>query len=104
MRASWVPIRYSAFWDIPRTFVCQLGGHLYLFDCQFDPAADEYSENYEVYRVPPDKAHLVENATWTELLESHNARVGSIAVAKIGFQGRPFEVANVERAREELDI
>lgn len=48
----WLPIRYRDFYDVPRAFVVEYEGSLYLFDCPFDSHADEYPPNYSVYRLP----------------------------------------------------
>jgi hypothetical protein len=48
----WIAIKYRDFWDIPRIFFVEQGGQLYLFDCKFDRALDDYPETYEVFLMP----------------------------------------------------
>ena len=54
---AFIPIQYRGFYDMPRAFVAEHGGSLFLFDCSFDDSADEYSERYKIYRlhISPDQ-------------------------------------------------
>ena len=39
---TWANIQYRDFYDVPRIFVADYQGRLYLFDCPFDEALDDY--------------------------------------------------------------
>lgn len=50
-----VPInfRYGEFWDVPRIFVVEHEGQLWLFDCPFSDELDDYPDEYAVYLLDP---------------------------------------------------
>jgi hypothetical protein len=44
-------IKYFSYWDVPRTFVFERDGQLFLLTSEFDDALDEYPDDYEVFVV-----------------------------------------------------
>lgn len=62
----YVPIHYREFSDIPRIFTVRDVSGLYLFDCPFDNAIDEYPSEYWVYRLPAATA-IPDTGSWDHL-------------------------------------
>lgn len=50
--AQWFHAEYRDFHDFPRMMVCTGTPGTFLFNSRLDPATGEYSDNYEVYRLP----------------------------------------------------
>lgn len=50
--AHWLNAEYRDFYDVPRMMVCTSAAGTYLFLSRFDSVTDDYSDTYEVYRVP----------------------------------------------------
>jgi hypothetical protein len=63
-RMSWLPIKYRDFYDIPRAFVVEWKGDIYFFDCPFDAQADEYPDEYTVYRLRAETVQNLEDIPW----------------------------------------
>lgn len=82
--ASWLPIRYRDFYDVPRAVVVEFRGTLYLFDSLFDPDIDDYESVYTVYRLSDGMRDEIDTISWTDL-GHRGARVGSVQVAKVKF-------------------
>lgn len=61
---SWLPIKYRDFSDIPRAFVVEHDGDLYFFDCPFDADADEYPDEYVVYRLRAENSYAQDRIPW----------------------------------------
>ena len=64
---AWLPIRYRDFYDVPRAFVVEHRGSIYLFDCPFDDNADEYPAHYRVYRLSEHFMSSLDKGTWSDL-------------------------------------
>lgn len=81
---QWATIQYRDFYDVPRIFVTNHQGQLYLFDCPFDDALDDYPDSYRVYQLPAlTEAELA--GSW-ENLPSRALRVlGTVAVTDVQF-------------------
>ncbi len=79
-----IPIRYRDFYDVPRVFAVVHSDEVYLFDCPFDEAADEYPTLYEVYRLLPGSEHLLEEAAWPAAA-ALGEPVGRVDVARVVF-------------------
>ena len=78
------PINYRDFWDYPRIFFVEDGGRLYLFDCQFDGATEDYPDDYQIFRMPPltDADYA---GSWAPLWERATARLGTVQVSEVTF-------------------
>jgi len=50
---QWISADYRDFHVVPRMMVCTCNIGTFLFQSRFDPRADEYTDHYEVYRLPP---------------------------------------------------
>lgn len=48
--SEWLPIRYVDFYDVPRLFAVEAEPVL-LFESRFDDEADEYAEQFRVFRL-----------------------------------------------------
>src|SRR5687767_3670420 len=81
---GWAPIRYLGFWDVPLNFFVRHNGALYLFDCAFDEAIDDYAPAYQVYLMP-EIAEEELPKDWTTLPARAVRRVGEIPVTKVQF-------------------
>ena len=80
----WVPIRYREFYDIPRLFLAEHAGAVYVFDCPFDERADEYPEHYRVYQLPAEIAAAADAASWEGLAHA-GTFVGEVPVGAVHF-------------------
>lgn len=49
----WLYAEYRDFYGVPRTIVCAATTGTFLFLSRFDSDTSEYSDHYEVYRLPP---------------------------------------------------
>jgi hypothetical protein len=65
----WLPITHRDFYDIPRAVLVQYEGETYLLDCPFDEQADEYPDDFAVYRLPQEvaEAALTPTSSWLNL-------------------------------------
>jgi hypothetical protein len=80
----WTPIRYLGFWDVPLNFFVRHKGALYLFDCPFDEAVEDYAQAYQVYLMPEIPEEELPK-DWTTLPARAIRRVGDIPVEKVQF-------------------
>jgi hypothetical protein len=81
---EWIPIKYLGFWDVPRNFLVRHEGTLYLFDCPFIEADDDYSTSYAVYLMPdlsPDEY----DEDWSALPRRAIRKIGDVVVADVRF-------------------
>lgn len=79
-----VPISYREFWDVPRIFLAEEDGQLYLFDCPFDEATEDYPDEYRVYLMP----HLTEPelaGSWAGLHRKAVREVGTVPISRVAF-------------------
>lgn len=81
---AWLPITYREFYDVPRMFVVERDGALYLFDSAFDEMLDDYSPHYLVYGLPEDAREAVQADSWAELSKC-GTMVGQVAVDDVAF-------------------
>mgnify|MGYP001260955968 CR=1 FL=1 len=79
---TWLPITYRDFHDVPRAFVVQRNGDLYFFDCPFDPAVDDYPDEYTVYRLPEEFARDKDHIPWDNPSASGKV-VGRLPIAAV---------------------
>jgi hypothetical protein len=78
------PIRYAAFYDVPRVFALEHNGSMYLFDCPFDEQADDYPDKYDIYRIPAATFESMAGLSWQELLNA-GKHVGHCKVSDVHF-------------------
>ena len=64
---SWLRIKYRDFYDVPRAIVVRYRGAVYFFDCPFDDKADEYPDEYTVYRLPSELEPTLGRISWVDL-------------------------------------
>jgi len=81
--ASRLPIQYRDFYDVPRVFLVEFKQRRLLFESRFDDAADEYSDDYNVYLLsevnPSDLS-----GSW-EHLATRGRPIGRVPVSRIAF-------------------
>ncbi|HET6576320.1 MAG TPA: hypothetical protein VFG68_22150 [Fimbriiglobus sp.] len=92
---EWVPIRYRGFWDVPRIFLARFGGQLFLFDCPFSEALDDYPEVYTIYTLP-DFADDDIPQDWTTLPARATRTLGTVPVAVVRFDPTRRKAIGVE--------
>ena len=90
-----IPIRYLGFWDVPRNFLVRHEGELYLFDCPFNEADDDYSASYAVYLLPELSPAEIES-DWSALPGKAIRKVGDVAVADVRFDPTRRKAVGVE--------
>lgn len=81
---AWIPIRYRDFYDIPRAFIVEREGSLFLFDGAFDESIDEYPDRFQVYRLRADVADVLDATSWHGL-EANGTLIGEVPVADVRF-------------------
>jgi hypothetical protein len=78
------PITYRDFWDVPRIFVAQRRGAVFLFDCAFDDKTEDYPSSYRVYLLPnlgdEDLA-----GSWDKLHLRAHRFLGEVPIASVRF-------------------
>jgi hypothetical protein len=91
----WTPIRYRDFYDVPRIFLVQTGDALYLFDCRFDAAKDDYEETYEIFLMPGlQDQDLIES--WEGLSARAKKSLGKVNVSEVEFDPSRRKQINLE--------
>ena len=80
----WTPIRYRDFYDVPRIFLVRGGDRLFLFDCPFDSAEDEYGKTFKVYLMPnlPDDMLA---GSWEDLAAKAERLLGEVPTSEVEF-------------------
>lgn len=92
---QWATIQYRDFYDVPRIFITNYQGQLYLFDCPFDDELDDYQDSYRVYHLPAlTEAEL--EGSWKHLPERASRLLGIIPVTEVQFD--PTKRARVNTA------
>ena len=79
-----IPIRYRDFWDVPRIFVAEYDGGLYLFDSRFDKTVEDYLEFYDVYLMPSfgESDYL---GSWAEHPQKAICKLGVVPIDSVRF-------------------
>jgi len=77
-------IKYFSFWDVPRTFVFEQAGKVYVLASEFDDDLDEYPDDYEVF-VVSGIANLSAVSDWKSIEPLPKIRVGKVPVAAVNF-------------------
>ena len=81
---NWATIQYRDFYDVPRIFVTNYQGQLYLFDCPFNDELDDYPDSYRVYQLPALAAADFEGS-WEHLPALASHWLGMIPVSEVQF-------------------
>lgn len=87
-------IEYRDFYDVPRIFVVNHRGTVYLFDCPFDQELDEYPDIYKVFVLPPGSYSDL-SRSWDDLASRATAYLGEVPVKSVQFDSTK---------RREIDI
>jgi hypothetical protein len=84
--SQWLPITYRGFYDIPRAVHVEYKGDSYPLDCPFDERADEYPDDFAVYRLPEATAKASQEPTssWIDLAKS-GTLPGRVPVEQVRF-------------------
>jgi len=81
---KWIPIEYRDFWDVPRIFITRYQGKLFLFDCAFDEATEDFPDFYQVYLLP--NLDLKDPAnSWPQLSSRAIHCFGKVPIEKVRF-------------------
>ena len=86
---------YRGFYDLPRIFMARTAAGLFLFDCRFDPGADEYSETYKVYLMPPIEDKDLP-ADWDDLSAKASRLLGQIRTSEVKFDATVRRGVNLD--------
>ena len=81
---EFIPIRYADFYDVPRVFVAEHAGSVYVFNCPFDDNADEYGTSYTIHRVRAATLANTVSMSWSELV-ALGEPVGQCKVSEVRF-------------------
>ena len=93
---EFIPISYSAFWNVPSSFITQYKSDVYLFfRDDFDEALDDYPPNYEVY-ICNDTAFedAVRKDCWTPECFKNRTFIGEIATERVIFDWTKRKAVN----------
>ena len=77
------PIKYFSFWDVPRTFVFESDGKVYLLTSEFDDEAEEYPNEYEVFVIPDHNLSSVTD--WKSVEPLPTMRIGRGSISSVSF-------------------
>ena len=82
---GWLPIQqYRDFWDVPRMFLVEFAGNVFLFDCAFDEEREDFNTAYEVYQLPLlSETDL--KASWAKLPSRPVRELGIVPVSTVTF-------------------
>lgn len=82
--ADRIPFTYGEFYDVPRMIRFSFEGEWYFLRSEFDEGADEYSDFYDIYRLPfrTEEEIAADPHYWANL--GDEARLGRIGVADLG--------------------
>lgn len=79
-----IPFTYGGFWDVPRYIFCQIDGKHLLLQSEFDDDLDEYSADYQVFKLPsPFQAGSL--FSWRSFPLSEAKLIGTIPVTSMEF-------------------
>ena|SRR5438105_4421716 len=79
-----VPIQYRDFWDVPRIFLVDHKGHLFLFDCPFDDVVEDYATEYRIYVLPTlDPTELT--GSWAGLSKKAERFLRKVPIGRVCF-------------------
>ncbi len=77
-------IRYFSFYDVPRTFIFERDGKIYLLECEFDDDLDNYPDQYELSIVQSDRMFSqLEN--WKSIEPLPKTPLGKVPVSSVHF-------------------
>jgi hypothetical protein len=79
-------IKYFSFWDVPRTFVFERDGRLYLLTSEFDDEIDDYPNQYEVF-VLSGIEYLSAVSEWNSIEPLSKTFLGAVPVSSVLFDG-----------------
>lgn len=90
-----IPIKYREFYDIPRMFVVSYHGQIYLFDCPFNEAKDEYPSHYDVHSLPSLTAKDLEGS-WAGLTSRAVSKIAEVSIEEVKFDGTLRDAVDAE--------
>jgi hypothetical protein len=91
----WTPIKYRDFYDIPRIFLAEILGRVFLFDCPFNEEKDEYEETFKVYLMPTlGEKDLA--GSWKNLPRRATRLLGEVGAAEVEFDTTSRQQVNLE--------
>jgi hypothetical protein len=91
--AEWVAFQYRDFYDVPRLILFEHEGRIYLLDCTFDDALDDYPDEYRVLELPQGSPGKVQD--WGELAKTPTRDLGRVPVSALRLD---------ETRRREIDV
>lgn len=89
-------IQYRDFYDVPRIFIVNHRGTLYLFDCPFNQDLDEYPDIYRVFVLPAESCSDL-SGSWDDLASRATAYLGEVPVKSVQFD-------STRRREIEIDV
>jgi len=81
----WLPIKYRDFYDVPRMFVVESQGKVFLFDCEFDDQLDDYPATYAVYRLQGDSIESIHLSDDWRALPGKGIRIATVGLDELKF-------------------
>jgi hypothetical protein len=79
------PFQYGEFYDVPRTIAIRYQANLFLLQSAFDEGADEYPDNYDVYRLPESVTRDLSQNSWKFIEDLKLLPIGRIPIEKVQF-------------------
>ena len=98
-RSEWIPCRYFAFWDVPRSLVVRHQGRSLLLDSQFDDELDDYSPEYRVRLLDSVSPEEFDALSWSELENRVIEELSNLSIAEVAFDRERFRQGGNAYAR-----
>jgi hypothetical protein len=76
-------IKYFSFWGVPRTFVFEHNGQIYLLTSEFDDDLDEYPDQYEVFVI--SNVEGLSFSDWKSIEPLAKTLIGRVPVSSVCF-------------------
>ena|SRR5712692_4826587 len=104
--ATWAPIQYREFWDVPRIFIVPFRQRWFLFDCRFNEATEDFPNHYQVYLL-----HHLEpgelTGSWDDLHRKAVQFIATVPIEQVHFDAskrREVDVGVLEELTSQAGI
>ena len=93
--SNWRPINYRDFYDVPWAIYVSDGTKNYFFSSEFDEAADDYRDKYDVYEMPKMSDEAL-NGSWLNVERKAIRHIGRVPVKDIKLDKTKRRLLNLD--------